>query len=186
MDVFFRLSRFHLLVCVTALQLAILAGELMSSVYPLWVGEEIALAMRPVDPRSLFRGNYARLNFEIGMLETGLFDRETVKRLQRGTVVYVSLQRQGDHWQPERAALKKPEQGLFIRGRIERMAGTSRVRMRYGIEAYFAPPDRAKAIEVRLREAGRESAGRPPALARVAVAPGGKAALRDLVIKGDR
>ena len=47
------------LLAALTLQVAILAGVFVNGFYPLWLGEEISLETRPVDPRDLFRGNYA-------------------------------------------------------------------------------------------------------------------------------
>ena len=54
-----------LLSIVIAFQIFVLAGEYTNAVYPLWTGQEIKLKTVPVDPRSLFRVNYARLRYEI-------------------------------------------------------------------------------------------------------------------------
>ena len=58
-----RTLRLALLAALT-LQVAILAGVFVNGFYPLWLGKEIRLETRPVDPRDLFRGNYARLGYD--------------------------------------------------------------------------------------------------------------------------
>jgi uncharacterized membrane-anchored protein len=52
-----------------AFQIVVLAGEYLGAVYPLWTGQEIKLKIVPVDPRSLFRGNYARLGYSISTVD---------------------------------------------------------------------------------------------------------------------
>lgn len=54
------------------LQLMVLTTEFVSSVWPLWFGKPILLKTVPVDPRSLFRGNYVLLNYEISVLDKAL------------------------------------------------------------------------------------------------------------------
>ena len=49
---------------------------------PLWTGKEIRVKVVPVDPRSLFRGNYARLNYDFSRLEKAHW-RGTRKKLAR-------------------------------------------------------------------------------------------------------
>ena len=53
------------------LQLMVLSGMLVLAAMPLWTGKEIRVKVVPVDPRSLFRGNYARLNYDFSRLEKG-------------------------------------------------------------------------------------------------------------------
>ncbi len=76
-----------------ALQLFLLAGMVAGAALPLWTGTEIRVETVPVDPRSMFRGNYARLRYRLGTLpDDALGD---VSRLRRGEIVYVSLRRGG-------------------------------------------------------------------------------------------
>ncbi|GAB3096709.1 GDYXXLXY domain-containing protein [Aestuariicella hydrocarbonica] len=132
-------------------QVCVLVGMVVKAAMPLWVGDEIRVQTVPVDPRSLFRGNYARLNYEIGRLpESALTD---YPRLRKGEVVYISL-RQGDdglfHYAD--ASLNTPAAGVFLRGRITDSSPVYRVK--YGIEAYFAPKKKALKLEHDLRDGG--------------------------------
>ena len=52
------------LIAAVALQLLVLIGMQVSAALPLWTGTEVRVRTVPVDPRSLFRGNYARLGYE--------------------------------------------------------------------------------------------------------------------------
>ena len=52
--------------CIAAIfQLFVLTGMVGLSVMPLWSGKEIRVKTIPVDPRSMFRGNYARLRYDL-------------------------------------------------------------------------------------------------------------------------
>ena len=152
-----------------AVQLLVLAGELVGANYPLWTGQKIRLEVQPVDPRSLFRGNYARLNYQISTVKR--CDKKPDRRLRRGEVVYVHLQ--PDTQGIMRAhdfSVEQPAVGAFIRGRVIRMeVDCPEVEVRYGIEAYFLPREKALALEEELR--------REKAVASVMVAANGKAAL---------
>ena len=46
-------------------QLVVMAGVWVNGFYPLWLGEEVRLKTRPVDPRDLFRGNYRMSDGEV-------------------------------------------------------------------------------------------------------------------------
>ena len=144
------------------------------AVYPIYSGEEVRLKTRPVDPRSLFRGNYARLRYEIGEVPGAEINK--LRNPRNGEVVYVRLQQNADGlYEANGATLEKPTEGLFIRGRIQenfRRSTRSTYQVKYGIEALFASRDKALDLEKRLRRS---------AVARVMVATNGKATLVDVI-----
>ncbi|MEE8164731.1 MAG: GDYXXLXY domain-containing protein [Myxococcota bacterium] len=167
------------LMVAIALQLGVLAMEYLGSVWPLWTGEEVRLEIAPVDPRSLFRGNYARLAYTVASVESGLFEGPG-KRLRKGEVVYVFLEEgENEVWHATRVQLEPPLSGLFLRGRLtQTWAGnTDPLRIRYGIEAWFAPKEKALEIERATRRRPGEE-GRAYAI--VSVAGSGRAALARL------
>ena len=164
------------LVAAVLLQLGILAVEYVNSVYPLWTGQEVRLKTVPVDPRSLFRGNYARLNYDISNIT--LQEKEDTPAPRRGEIVYVKLKQDEDGVHVfDGASLSKPDMGLYIRGRIRIPRwnrAASPYRVHYGIEAFFAPKEKALALEKDLRRGS---------VAIVMVANNGKAALKDVIPK---
>lgn len=163
------------LVAAVLLQLGILTVEYLNSVYPLWTGQEIQLKTIPVDPRSLFRGNYARLNYDISTIN--LPKNKDMQNIRSGEVVYVKLKLDKDGIHVfDSARLSKPEAGLYIRGRIQ-TPSLGRVSVGYGIEAFFAPKEKALALEKGLRRGG---------VALVMVANNGKAALKDVIPKAEQ
>jgi uncharacterized membrane-anchored protein len=170
------MSRRHVfagLMAVVLLQVGVLSGEYLNAVYPLWTGREVRLKTIPVDPRSLFRGNYARLNYEISRIPG--IDAPEGKPFRAGEIVYVRLSEGKDGlYEHEGAGLTRPEEGLFIRGRVQdhRRTSSGSLRVRYGIEAYFAPPEKALALEKELRRSG---------VAVVMLAGNGKPALKDVI-----
>lgn len=159
------------LIVIIALQFTILMAEYFGAVYPLWTGKEITLKTVPYDPRSIFRGNYARLRYDIATIKKEAFDRETVRT---GEVVYVKLKPGANGaYEFNGVTMDKPQSGVFIRGRIK----NSRLRdytVLYGIEALFAPKGKALALEKDLRDGG---------YAVVMIASTGKAALKEVLAK---
>lgn len=173
------MTRLHWLIAAVALQFAVLSMEYLGSVWPLWTGEEVRLQIAPVDPRSLFRGNYARLTYTVATVESKLFagPKRTVRK---GEVVYVFLEEaEDDVWHATRVQLEQPLSGLFLRGRLtQTWPGTEQpLRVRYGIEAWFAPKEKALAIEQAVR---RRQGQEARAYAVVAVSRSGRAALARL------
>ena len=139
------------LVAAIAFQLLVLAGMVVNAALPLWTGTEVRVKTVPVDPRSLFRGNYARLAYEFGTLPEGALAR--TEDLRIGEVVYVSLEPgAGDVHEFAGASLDPPPEGIFLRGRLA--TNHPPYRVRYGLEAFFAPKEKALALEKDLRNGG--------------------------------
>jgi uncharacterized membrane-anchored protein len=157
------------LAAVVALQFFVLSGMVVKAAMPLWTGTEIRVKTVPVDPRSLFRGNYAELNYEIGQLPNNALSDFT--NLRMGEIVYVSLT-PGENglYRFADASLHKPAEGIFLRGRI--VDNHSPYRVEYGIEAFFAPKNKALQLEKDLRNGG---------VAVLMVADSGRVALYDVV-----
>lgn len=162
------------LLATLLLQLGVLTVEYLNSVYPLWTGQEIRLETVPVDPRSLFRGNYVRLNYEISEIDRP--EAAKAEGLRWNEIVYVKLKPgKNDVHVFDGASLTQPETGLFIRGRLQSPfvnQAEQTYRLRYGIEALFAPKEKALALEDQLRDGG---------IAVIMLANNGKAALKGVV-----
>jgi len=127
-------------------QMLVLTTEYLNSVWPLWFGTPVILKTAPVDPRSLFRGNYVRLNYDISNIKKEL----TKENLKRGEVGYVTLKEEEGFFTATGLQREKPESGLFIRGRVTGTGGS--YRMKYGIEAYFMPKKKALKTERSVRQ----------------------------------
>lgn len=160
------------LVLAILLQALVMTGVLLTSLWPLWTGTEIRLKTRPVDPRSLFRGNYARLSYDISQIPTADLASRAAPRANEPVYITLSPGPDGLH-QYKAASFERPQQGTYIRGRIQPPidGDDTHFRVRYGIEAYFAPKEKALALERRLRDA---------AVAVVRVAGSGRPALKDI------
>ncbi|MBQ0754076.1 MAG: GDYXXLXY domain-containing protein [Gammaproteobacteria bacterium] len=130
-------SRFVMIGLCTAVvfQLVVLAGELIVAVYPRWTGTPIRVLVEPVDPRDLFRGNYARLGYSFNRVPESLWNGS--EALRPGQVVYVVLSpiekgaeddEGGADWIAASITLQPPRSELtgtgqtrelrFIRGRV--------------------------------------------------------------------
>ena len=161
------------LAVVIVAQVCILGGMVALAAKPLYTGQEVRVATLPIDPRSLFRGNYARLNYDFSSLpDDALKDH---KRLRNGEPLYVSLEPGNDGlYEYASVSLEKPASGVFIRGRLQNRY--NRKRVKYGIEAWFAPKKEALRLERELREG---------AVAVLMIDSSGKAALKEIVTSED-
>ena len=152
-------------------QMIVLVTEYLSSVWPLWFGNPITLETKPVDPRSLFRGNYVLLNYTISDISKSL----THEDFKPGEVGYVTLKEEDGLIVATALQHEKPETGIYIRGRVKKVKPD--YRLKYGIEAYFMPKEKALQTEKSVRGGAQ---------AEIYLLSNGKAALSNLVCpKGD-
>lgn len=165
-----KLLGFGLLLTLV-LQLGVLGTEYLSSIWPMKFGEPVLLKTEPIDPRSLFRGNYVRLNYSISQVDAALAP-EPFRTHQQ---VYLTLKQEGKYHVADKLLHEPPEQGPVIRGRI-RWANDQFYRIDYGIEAFFMPRQKALAAQSAVRE--------KEAWAEVYLLDSGKAAIADLICEG--
>lgn len=106
-------TKYILLVVLQALLLVGMIGMKQA-----WIarGEKIKLKTVPVDPRDIFRGDYARLNYDISSLDLdSLGCKDTFRRNDN---VYVTLSKgDKDYYEAVSVSSKRPAEGLFIAGK---------------------------------------------------------------------
>ena len=157
-----------------ALQALVLAGMVATAAMPRWTGTEVRVRTTPVDPRSMFRGHYARLSYAFGTLPADALAGAREPRI--GEVVYVRLEAGEDGLHRfAGAALERPEEGVFLKGRIVSRS-RERHRVRYGIEAFFAPKEESLRLERELRDGG---------VAVLKVSAGGRAAIETVIASSE-
>ena len=164
---------------------ALLAFMIARKQYTVALGTPVQLELvRPVDPRSLFRGDYVRLDFAVGTLNS-YFTVGDPDAFERNDTVWVVLRRAEPHWLPVSYHQEKPELGpdeVVMRGTVTgfpfRRRGTSGpgLRVKYGLENFFVPEGTGLKWEAQL--AGEEVE------VEVAVDGAGNAAVRAIIIKG--
>jgi len=133
------------LMAIALIQTLVLGWMVWDRVSLLRNGREVTLAVVPVDPRDLLRGDYVILSFNISRIDTLQI---YVKRgFTRGNKVYVGLEKSDygtwnaisvDHQRPE----IKPDT-VFIKGKITSVSksknGSQLLQIEYGMEKYFIP-----------------------------------------------
>jgi uncharacterized membrane-anchored protein len=168
---------------VALAQTAVLAYMVTDRVRLLSSGREITLPIIPVDPRDLFRGEYVRLDYEVGRVPARLLDGP---RPRPNAPFYVVLEKtpNGD-WAPVKISRASPSEAspdrIVLKARStfgwpETASSTTLLGVRYGIESYFVPEGQGK----RLEELARDK--RMAAL--IAVDARGNAAIKGLIIDG--
>jgi uncharacterized membrane-anchored protein len=183
-------SRRNLWLAIAAVaigQAAVLAWMIWDRTALLANGREVVLEVIPVDPRSLFRGDYVILGYDISRFElpTG------TKPPKKNAAFYITLQKsQGDNWQvvggsSEPPAETKPGE-VVVKGRVDYVSGNSpdqpqqpvTVNLRYGIESFFVPEGTGRELEKMI--------GDKKLSAVIAVDDAGNPAIKGLMSEGKR
>jgi uncharacterized membrane-anchored protein len=150
-------------------------------------GREVVLEVIPVDPRSLFRGDYVILGYDISRfkLPPGATPPE------RNEAFYVTLRKAADdNWQAvggssEPPAEVKPDE-VVIRGSVDYVSGPppdqpqdpTIVGLHYGIESFFVPEGTGRDLE--------KMVGDKKISALIAIGDDGAAAIKGLMSEGKR
>ena len=173
-------------IVIVVLQLTFLGAMIGQRTRLLKTGEKVLLKTQPIDPRSLFSGDYVLLRYEISTLNKELVDIDNEKKLKlrKNDVLYVALDKEesGEYWNARAVSdnldsLKKTYP-VVIRGKLDqRYYNTSRdtFRIRYGVENYFVPQFKGLEIERNLGDVSVE----------VAVSASGESGIRRLFIDGE-
>jgi uncharacterized membrane-anchored protein len=186
MNILRRIPRMVLFLLAGLIQVALIAAIVYDRARMLREGTEVMLQTRPVDPRDFLRGDYVELNYDISSPPADAIKDRPVTR--RGSPLFVKLARKADGFfeavSVHQAPVPLANGEVLIRGRILRgdTCGTEnrffceRLLLRYGIERYFVPEGEGRDIE------SARNQGKVAIVA--AVTPGGRAAIKRLIIDG--
>jgi uncharacterized membrane-anchored protein len=165
-----------LFILVVLLQLVLL---LMIPI-PRWValttGRTVVLETAPVDPYSMMRGYYVRLNYQISSPDNLPVGKEPIQFRNGKNYYVIMVPDQKDIWRPTEILERLPTQltngaavikGTYRYGRIE-----------YGIEQYYLPENQRITLEELLRD--REQR----ALVVVKISKNGQAAIVRIKVAG--
>lgn len=146
--------RLKILVAAVSAQALLLLWIYLSSLTPFLFGEEVRLQAEGIDPRSMFRGNYARLVYPItskdnveqgyGNCAVGIGCIHPYKSsLRQNEIIYIKLKDCASGLCGNGGVvLDKPDEGLYLRARWSNGA----IRLPR-INAWFAPREEALHIE---------------------------------------
>ncbi len=172
------------------IQIAVLLGMIGMKQWTLDTGTPVVLETAPVDPRSLFSGDYVRLGYAISTLRLDQVggDRE----FKRHDPIYVVLQTGTPYATPVAIYHQMPAARagqVVIRGEVQfasdqfwnpqtrKSERVKTVLVRYGIENYYVPEGTGRALE------------RPPGNAkiavRVAIDRSGTAGILGILVNGE-
>ena len=139
--------------CVlVAAQLAVLASMIFKQERLLTGGTKIMLKCVPVDPRSLFSGDYVILRYEITNIDTDKLKVKTNDSFTENQNIYVALEKDASASHYNAAEVSFDIKSLadrypaVIRGTVE-YAHDNSISIRYGVEKYFVPQNKGHYIE---------------------------------------
>lgn len=179
------------------LQVLVLVSMIVKQEVLLRNGTKIMLKCQPVDPRSLFSGDYVTLNYEISQITKIFAQKENdsqMRAMSKNDIVFVALKKNNDDVFYSFADIAKSydvikeDHVIVLKGRIKRIYSEKQffenndwherydIDVVYGIEDYFIPQNEGLAIERQMADVSVE----------VSVADDGKAALSALFIAGER
>lgn len=172
------------LIAVVALaQAGVLAFMVVDRENLLASGREITLDVRPVDPRSLFRGDYVILGYDISQLPLSMF--QPAPRV--GEQVHVRLVQDATGWKAASVGRGLPttrsDAEVVLAARVRHVPRGEplpdmRVSVTYGIESFFVPEGTGKAIETEIAPGKVQ--------AHLAIAADGRVAIKALTVDGER
>ena len=123
-------------------------------------GTVIVLETQPIDPRSLFRGDYVRLNYSISNLKPSTLEGDN--NFKKHEKIYVALKQQGKYWVASSISHSKPGSNtLFLKGKVQyasesfwnqetgKSENIANINVKYGIENYFVPENEGLELERR-------------------------------------
>lgn len=188
-----RRWRYALIALVALAQAGVLAHMVWDRETLTRSGRQIDLDVIPVDPRSLFRGDYVILGYEISQVPYELIGG----KVRRGEKVFVQLARANGVWTPKAVSRELPSDRAALGADVvlaahvmhaprEDMSSTepgvprprSNITLRYGIESFFVPEGSGREIE---RDVSAKKV-----VAHIAVDDYGRAAIRALSVDGVR
>ena len=152
-------------------------------------GREITLPVQPLDPRDIFRGDYVTLGYDITTLHKSNTETDhDFNGFAPGSTAYVTMiPAPAGGWTETHVGSVYPSQvapgEIVLKGRVKTVwksenPAESMVNVRYGIETYFVPEGTGRALEDKVRAHKIEAI--------VAVAADGTAALKGLIVDGER
>ena len=139
---------------------------------PIYFGKDILIRTTVYDPRDMFRGDYVRLSYGFaGIYELDKRGLNLSKRRQmHGTEIYAVLKQVKDgKYKFDKYSFERPNGRMFLAGRVNYNTA------KFGIEAFFMPPKKARQMERDMMEFN--------ATAVISVMDNGKARIKDIVIE---
>jgi uncharacterized membrane-anchored protein len=186
------MSRGINLLIVVLLQTAALIAMVGMKQHTLNTGTPVLLETEPIDPRSLFSGDYVILNYKISALDMNKLSNDK-REFKSNETVYVTLKPGKPYWEPIGVAheISPAAPGnVVIKGTVDWVSNWNPetrkeesgkfLRAHYGIENYFVPEGEGRDIERRVVDGVNQKID-----VRVAVDAKGNAGIKAILANGE-
>ena len=144
-----------LVLCAIVLQIGFVLSIPAIKENSIRAGTTIVVKTIPVDPQSLFRGDYINLNYEFSRIDLNKVEHES-RYFDRGQRVFVKLSKAGSLWEAVSVSSKPPKNKghnqIIIAGSINSWPSQNNISVIYGIESYFVPEGRGRDIEKNIAD----------------------------------
>lgn len=129
------------------------------------MGTEIMIKTKPLDPTDVFRGDYVILNYEINEIPDEKLGQDILAYRSnkdeynpyedlRGKNIYVTLKKNGDYYEVDKATLYKPKEGIYLKAKyyhslfLQNMSNKpSGIVVNYRLDNYYIPENTGKELE---------------------------------------
>jgi len=162
--------KLKLIFAAAVFQILAVIAMLAYAYAPIYFGKDILIRTTVYDPRDMFRGDYVRLSYGFA----GIYELDkwglSKRRQLHGTEIYAVLKQDKDgKYKFDKYSFERPNGGTFLAGRVDYNTA------KFGIEAFFMPPKKARQMERDMMEFN--------ATAVISVMDNGKARIKDIVIE---
>ncbi|MCX7631750.1 MAG: GDYXXLXY domain-containing protein [Turneriella sp.] len=134
----------------------ILIGMVSSAYLPILTGKEYLLPVRLKDPRDFFRGNYVALQYSFSELALDSIRHDLQEgKYRHGDVLYLEFLEKDGVLHPTGLFRTKRPTGIWLKVRPENefhWPEAKSIRLRAGLDSFFAPPSDARAWEDAIQE----------------------------------
>lgn len=142
-----------LFLCVIFLQIGFVLSIPVIKEASIRSGKAIVVKTIPVDPQSLFRGDYINLNYEFSRIDLNKVKHDE-SYFDKGQRVFVKLSKEGGPWEAAQVSSKPLKNiGLgevMVVGSISNWPSQNSIHVIYGVESYFVPEGEGKHIEKKI------------------------------------
>lgn len=147
-----RITKFLFLLAIL-LQALLLFSIVIKKEISIRQGTKIVVKTIPVDPRSLFMGDYINLNYEFSQIDLNKVARNK-DPFHKGQKVFVRLSKVDDDWRAVQVSVEPiknigPNEVMIV-GSVNGWLSGNSINVTYGIESYFVPEGKGKYIEEKI------------------------------------
>lgn len=142
-----------LFLCAIAAQVFFVLSINYIKDFDIKTGRKIIVRTIPIDPRSLFRGDYINLGYDFSSISLNDIIKD-VSYYYRGQTVYVKLVKIRSRWKASEIANNyinaKHGDEITLKGTVQNTSSDKNLNISYEIESYFVPEGKGKDIEKQI------------------------------------